>query len=45
MVNQHAYGVAAAHSPVFYYRESKSGDVSAAYRESFERVWLSARSL
>jgi len=45
LVNQHAYGVAAAHSPVFCYRESKIGDVSAAYRESFEKIWSSARSL
>jgi hypothetical protein len=41
--NQHAYGIPAAHSPVFCYRESESGDIATAYLDSFERVWASAR--
>ena len=44
-VNQHAYGVPAAHSPVFCYRESESGSIAAAYIDSFERVWVSAESM
>jgi len=44
-VNQHAYGIPAAHSPVFCYRESESGDIAAGYVDSFERVWMSAKSM
>ena len=44
-VNQHAYGIPAAYSPLFCYRESESGDIATAYLDSFERVWLSARSM
>ena len=43
-VNQHAYGIPAAHSPVFCYRESESGDIATAYLDSFEKVWMSAKS-
>jgi hypothetical protein len=41
--NQHAYGILAAHSPVFCYRASENGGIATAYLESFERVWTSAR--
>jgi transcriptional regulator with XRE-family HTH domain len=41
-VNQHAYGVPAARTPVFCFRESDSGDMVAAYIDSFERVWTTA---
>jgi hypothetical protein len=44
-VNQHAYGVPAAHSPVYCYREAESGDMATAYLDSFERVWASAKSM
>jgi hypothetical protein len=44
-VNQHAYGIPAARSPVFCYRESESGDIADAYLDSFERVWVSAKSM
>jgi hypothetical protein len=44
-VNQHAYGIPAAHSPVFCYREFESGDIATAYLDSFERVWISAKSI
>jgi Helix-turn-helix domain len=44
-VNQHAYGIPAARSPVFCYRESGSGDIGAAYVDSFEKVWMSAKSM
>jgi hypothetical protein len=43
-VNQHAYGIPAAHSPVFCYREAGNGDIATAYLDSFERVWMSAKS-
>jgi hypothetical protein len=44
-VNLHSYGIPAAHSPVFCYRESESGDIATAYVHSFERVWMSAKSM
>lgn len=43
LVNQHAYGVPASHSPVFCFHESDGGDMLAAYLESFKRVWASAK--
>jgi len=44
-VNEHAYGIPAAQSPVFCYRESESGGIATAYLDSFERVWMSAKSM
>jgi hypothetical protein len=44
LVNQHAYGVPAAHSPVFLYRMDEGTDISTAYLRSFETVWESAKS-
>ena len=44
LVNQHTYGIPAAHSPVFCYQKSHSGDIATAYLDSFERVWISANS-
>lgn len=41
-VNQHAYGVPAAHAPVFCFRQADDGDMVAAYLDSFERVWKAA---
>ena len=41
-VNQHVYGIPAAHSPLFCYCQSASGDTAAAYLDSFEKVWISA---
>jgi len=41
-VNQHAYGIPAAYSPVFCYRKSASGDIATAYLDSFDKVWASA---
>jgi transcriptional regulator with XRE-family HTH domain len=45
LVNQHAYGVPAAHSPVFFYRRIERSDISTTYIHSFETVWESAKSL
>lgn len=38
-VNQHAYGIPAARSPVLCLRESSGGDMMTAYLDSFEKVW------
>jgi hypothetical protein len=43
-VNQHTYGIPAARSPVFCYRESECGGIANAYLDSFEKVWMSAKS-
>jgi hypothetical protein len=45
LVNQHVYGIPAAHAPVFCFRESEGGDMVAAYRDSFERVWTAAEPI
>jgi hypothetical protein len=42
-VNQHTYGLPAAHSPVFCFRASDAGDMPMAYLESYEKVWASAQ--
>jgi hypothetical protein len=44
-VNQHVYGIPAAHAPVFCFHESESGDMTASYLASFERVWTTAKSI
>ena len=41
-VNQHAYGIPAAHAPVFCFREAGGGYMARAYLDSFQRVWASA---
>jgi hypothetical protein len=38
-VNQHAYGIPAAHAPVFCISEPENGGMMSAYIDSFERVW------
>lgn len=42
-VNQHTYGVPAAHAPVISLHATEAGDLTPAYRESFERVWTNAK--
>ena len=42
---EHTYGIPAAHSPVFCFRESEGGDMIAAYLSSFERVWATAEPI
>jgi transcriptional regulator with XRE-family HTH domain len=39
MVNQHTYGIPAAQAPVFYLRDTGSGEMATLYRDSLERVW------
>jgi hypothetical protein len=41
-VNQHAYGIPAAHAPVFCFRGCDNGDMFAAHLDSFDRVWTAA---
>lgn len=42
LVNHHAYSVPAARAPVFCIREFVNGDMTTAYRDSFEGVWKMA---
>jgi transcriptional regulator with XRE-family HTH domain len=44
LVNTHAYGVGAAHSPVLHLRRTPSGRLFEQYMASFERVWDCART-
>jgi transcriptional regulator with XRE-family HTH domain len=39
LVNQHAYGIPAAQTPVFCLRDADGGEMPALYVDSFERVW------
>jgi hypothetical protein len=39
MVNQHAYGIPAAHAPVFHLHRSPETDMFGSYLASFERTW------
>jgi hypothetical protein len=38
-VNQHAYGIPAAHAPVYCFRETEGGEMTDAYIDGFEQVW------
>jgi len=42
LVNQHTYGIPAAHAPVFCLHTAQNGDMTATYLDSFEHVWVSA---
>jgi transcriptional regulator with XRE-family HTH domain len=42
-VNQHIYGMPAAHAPVFCFRESENGDMVSSYLDSFEKIWIAAK--
>ncbi|MDX3006542.1 XRE family transcriptional regulator [Kribbella solani] len=39
LVNQHAYGIPAAQSPVYHYRQSAQSEMFDSYAASFEAVW------
>ena len=41
-INQHAFGIPAAHAPVFCLSNTERGDMTAVYLDSFERIWASA---
>lgn len=45
LVNQHAYGVPAAHSPIFSLRKAEGDDMFSGYLNSFERIWSFAAPL
>ncbi len=45
LVNQHTYGIPDAQAPVFCLSSTGSGEMTALYLESFERVWVSSASL
>jgi hypothetical protein len=41
-VNQHSYGVPAAHSPIFSLRKVEGGEMFSGYLNSFDRIWSAA---
>ena len=45
LVNQHTYGIPAAHAPVFCLCGTDGGEMTALYLDSFERIWASSISL
>jgi transcriptional regulator with XRE-family HTH domain len=45
LVNQHAFGIPAAQSPVFCLSGRNSGEITILYLDSFEHVWASAAPL
>jgi hypothetical protein len=45
LVNQHIYGIPAAHAPVFCLRDTHMSEMTAIYLDSFERMWASATPL
>jgi len=45
LVNQHAYGIPAAHAPVFALRKTADSEMARIYLEAFERVWANAAEL
>ena len=44
-VNQHTYGIPTEQAPVFCLHDAGSGEMTALYRDSFERVWAWAAQL
>jgi hypothetical protein len=44
LINQHLYGIPAAHSPVYSFRQAESGEMTSSYLDSFERIWTSSCS-
>ena len=42
-VNQHAYGIPAAHAPVFCFNDSKSSEMIRSYLVSFDKIWAIAK--
>jgi hypothetical protein len=42
LVNQHAYGIPAARSPVYHYRQSDDSEMFDSYQTSFEAIWSQA---
>jgi hypothetical protein len=44
-INQHAFGIPAAHAPVFCFHGPESGDIFAAFLASFEKIWSTAEPI
>jgi hypothetical protein len=42
LINQHAYGIPAAQSPVYHYRQSDESEMFNSYLTSFEAIWSTA---
>lgn len=45
LVNQHIYGIPAAHAPVCHLRRSVGGEMFQSYLDSFERIWAAGAVL
>ena len=45
IVNQHAYGIPTEHTPVFCLRDTQDVEMTALYRDIFERVWAETMPL
>ena len=45
LANQHTYGISATQAPVFCLTDTGSGEMTALYLDSFERVWAGAAPL
>ena len=45
LINQHAYGIPAAHGCVFHLRRCDRDDMAVSYLNSFENVWATSRVL
>jgi len=45
LICRHAHGIPAGRSPVRRLRQAEDSDMTAAYLESFERLWALARSV
>ena len=43
LVNQHTYGIPAAHAPVFHIARTPGGEMAEAYLSSLERVWATGQ--
>jgi hypothetical protein len=44
LVNQHAFGIPAAQSPVYHFRSGDGSEMFESYLSSFERIWSLGRS-
>ena len=44
-ISPHVYGISAAYAQVFFLRNTGDGEMTALYRDSFERVWNGAAQL
>ncbi|WP_433018114.1 XRE family transcriptional regulator [Kribbella sp. CA-294648] len=44
LVNQHAFGIPAAQSPVYHFRDGVDSEMFRSYLTSFERIWTLGRA-